>query len=423
MAQRKRKASGYQREKLAKAHHKNEFFRKIKHLLNSLCGEDVYSQIPPLVLGNLYNARTHSLKLVVPEGNNVPIKIVNDAKWLLSAFTKDKKIAITPNGLEITLDEFYTIALTIRYLYDKILSVDLPYADSLRTGLQDFATNLESTYIQANTRLYEILGAFSLNFCDVGKSLYWYEYEIECTPDFVGLQNILHMFSHETATTRVEINAHPRPVKRVGWAFAFTGLVWISLKPSVFKLKSPVSDIPLDVYIQSHALQRLSERIDCFQTGVVQFNMFLSLRDPKVFYDHHHNLLLEFRIYNTKAGYFRVDMVEGMIVIRTFLFVTNSGTPEGQKLEQNTGLQKLDKKYLAIDKLSTFMTSDIGNNQEVRNIFVAAGCQCLIDLYEEMNPLVTKRSKQFDVNLMLKYLTYHMPLFPENLPGLTGADL
>ena len=423
MAQHKKKASGYQREKLAKAHHKNEFFRKFKHILNSLCGEEVYSQIPPLVLGNLYNARTHSLKLVVADGNNVPYKTVNEAKWLLSAFTKEKKIAITPNGLEITLDEFYTIGLTIRYLYDKVLSVDLPYAVSLRTGLQDYVTNLENTYAQANKKLYEILCAFGLGFCDIGKSLYWFEYEIECTPDFVGLQNIINMFSHDAASTQVEINAHPRPIKRVGWASAFTGLDWITLKPSVFKIKSPFADVPLNVYIQSHALQRLSERIDCFQTGVVQFNMYLSLRDPKVFYDHHHNILVEFRISNTKAGYFRVDMVEGMIVIRTFLFVTNSGTPEGQKLEQNTGLQKLDKKYLAIDKLSTFMTSDIGNNQEVRNIFVAAGCKCLIDLYEGMNPLVTKHSKQFDANLMLKYLAYHQPSFPETIPRHDSAEM
>ena len=52
-----------------------------------------------------------------------------------------------------------------------------------------------------------------------------------------------------------------------------------------------------------------------------------------------------------------MDIIEGKIVIRTFLFVTNNGTPEGKKLAQITGLQKLDKKYLALDKLSTFMTS------------------------------------------------------------------
>jgi hypothetical protein len=409
MAQHKKKANAYQRQKLAKAQHKNEFFRKLKHIINSICGEDIYSQIPQFVLENLYNARTHSLKVVVPDGNNIPYEIVNDAKFVLSAWSKKIKIAITSNGFEITLDEFYTIALTIVYLNKIVVSVNLPYAARLKTGLQDYIKNLENLYILADTRLFEILCAFGLGVCDIGKRLYWLEHEIICTPDLTGVQNILNIFSHDTESTRVEINGHPRPVKRVGWAFASVGLNWITLKPSVFNIKSPSADIPLNVYIQSHALQRLSERIDCFQTGVIHFNMFSSLRDTRVFYDNHHNILIEFRIYNTKAGYFRVDMVEGMIVIRTFLFITNSGTPEGQKLEHNTGLQKLDKKYLAIDKLSTFMTSDIGNNQEVRNIFVASGCKCLIDLYEKMNPLGTKHSNQFNMNLMLKYLEYNKP--------------
>ena len=101
------------------------------------------------------------------------------------------------------------------------------------------------------------------------------------------------------------------------------------------------------------------------------------------------------------------NFIEGVIVVRTFLFVTNNGTPEGQLLEKNTGLQKLDKKYLAIDKLSTFMTSDLDKNEEVLRIFKASGCQCLLDLYEKMKPLISKHANQFDSNLMLNYLHNH----------------
>jgi uncharacterized protein (UPF0276 family) len=95
--------------------------------------------------------------------------------------------------------------------------------------------------------------------------------------------------------------------------------------------------------------------------------------------------------------------------------IKHNGTPEGQKLENITELKKLDKKYLAIDKLSTFMTSDIGDNEEVRKIFTTAGCQCLLDLYEKMNPIVTKSSKKFDSNSMLKYLGFSKEQFPESL--------
>jgi len=128
------------------------------------------------------------------------------------------------------------------------------------------------------------------------------------------------------------------------------------------------------------------------------------LLQPVLGRDNNNNLLIEFRFFDTKAGYFRADIVDGIVLIRTFLFITNNGTPEGQLLEKNTGLQKLDKKYLAIDKLSTFMTSDLDKNDEVRHIFKTSGCQCLLDLYEKMKPLVTKHASGFDSDLMLKYM-------------------
>ncbi|MDZ7608589.1 MAG: hypothetical protein U5K79_24065 [Cyclobacteriaceae bacterium] len=106
-----------------------------------------------------------------------------------------------------------------------------------------------------------------------------------------------------------------------------------------------------------------------------------------------------------------------IILIRTFLFITNASTPEGQLLEKNTGLQKLDKKYLALDKCSTYVNSDIGKSEKVREIFISAGCQCLLDLYEKMNPLLTNKHEKFVADQLLKYLSvkeYSAPAFPQN---------
>ena len=79
-------------------------------------------------------------------------------------------------------------------------------------------------------------------------------------------------------------------------------------------------------------------------------------------------------------GYFRGDIIEGRIILRTFLFITNNGTPEGDRLLANTGLKKEDKNYLAIDKISTFIKSDIDTNQRVKEIFVNAGCGSIFEI-------------------------------------------
>jgi hypothetical protein len=190
----------------------------------------------------------------------------------------------------------------------------------------------------------------------------------------------------------------------LSWAYASTGIEYTTIRPSVLKLKSPIANHPMKVYVQSHALIRLRERIDCVTTSILHLNMYESFKNPKVSYDNNKNLLIEYRIFGTKAGYFRIDVVKGIVAVRTFLFLTNNGTHESHLLWRNTGLQKLDKKYLALDRLSNFMSSDIGNNDQIRKIFKDADCQSLLELYEKINKVCTKRPSQSTSNLMLEYL-------------------
>ena len=49
MAQHKKKPTGYQIEAVAKAHHKNEFLRKLKIFVNNCCNEDIFTLIPPKI--------------------------------------------------------------------------------------------------------------------------------------------------------------------------------------------------------------------------------------------------------------------------------------------------------------------------------------------------------------------------------------
>ena len=53
------------------------------------------------------------------------------------------------------------------------------------------------------------------------------------------------------------------------------------------------------------------------------------------------------------------------------------------------------------------MDSDIKENEEIQRIFENAGCKCLIDLYEKMQPIVSKHGNPLDTNLMLNYLESH----------------
>lgn len=58
-----------------------------------------------------------------------------------------------------------------------------------------------------------------------------------------------------------------------------------------------------------------------------------------------------------------------MSVIRTFPFITNGGTPEGQRLQELSGIKRMDREFPAIDKLSTFVSADIRANRELESLF------------------------------------------------------
>jgi hypothetical protein len=141
----------------------------------------------------------------------------------------------------------------------------------------------------------------------------------------------------------------------------------------------------IGVYLQSHAIKRLAERIDILPVGITLGMCFEGLREnPTIHAVNAHKYLIEVVVSDIKLGYFVAKPVENIIMIKTFLFVTNSTTPEGDMLDQLTGLQKLDKQYLGIDKLSTFMALETNNTKELAASFESANLGHLLTMQKEV---------------------------------------
>ena len=172
------------------------------------------------------------------------------------------------------------------------------------------------------------------------------------------------------------VNKFPRPAFRVGSLLSFS-VNWCSVNRSLFEKSSNLSsEIP--VFIQSHALKRMEERLDsiapCHSYGYV----FISLEKPKVTW-FRGSLLMDFIFANKKLGYLVVEIIENALLIKTFLLLTHDNTPEGEKHKELTGLSKFDIQYWAIDRISTFANSDLGDNEELKSLFEQAGCGNLLN--------------------------------------------
>ncbi len=134
-----------------------------------------------------------------------------------------------------------------------------------------------------------------------------------------------------------------------------------------------------EIYMQEHAVVRMFERLDGVAPQVINTYMNLSFIEWDVDW-YKGSLLIAFKLFNQKVGYFFADFTkERRIVIRTFYFITYDHTPEGEMLSSYAGLKALDKKYLCIDRLSTFLASDFDRGSKLATLFREAGCAHLLN--------------------------------------------
>jgi|SRR5665647_347158 len=404
MAQRKKKPSGHQLEAIAHAQFKNEFMRKLKLIVNICCGEDIYSLIPHRILEKVYFARYHAVQITVAEGHIIPVKFMNELKVVFAELMKKHTVGFSPMGHEISLHDLVTVGFSIYSIVPILEAEDIPNTNKITSALNKYCLDRE-TQKNATMQFLKILLTIGFDMSNIENRFYWFDYTLTDHDESKHrIDNHVRIYTDVPKTICVKIDGVSRPALRLGWANFLQGMTWFTLRPSLLNISGVPDDQPMEVYIQSHALNRFRERTDGIYDFVAQEYIYHSFINPKVCFDRNHNLLIEYRILDSKAGYFRFDIVGNIIVVKTFLFLTNSGTPEGDLLSKNTGLKILDMKYLTIDKLSAFMSSDIGNNAQINKIFTDAGCQSLFELYAKLAVICTKHSNQTPFAHMLDYI-------------------
>jgi hypothetical protein len=124
----------------------------------------------------------------------------------------------------------------------------------------------------------------------------------------------------------------------------------------------------LEIFIQSHALQRIKERMDVFDARYRNYYSMLSLL---YFQKVEHSpsgapLLLCFsNLLGMPVegdplvfGYFPFVVIGDRLIVLTYLTPTLFDTPEGDLISKRLQLQKEDMLYLGMDKLSFFAAID-----------------------------------------------------------------
>lgn len=406
MPKTKKKHNRSDLQKQLNAQQNNEFLNKLRNSFKAIVGEDVFGLIPPKDYKLLVFGRARPIIAVSEEGQSIPPKIIEAIQKLINYYIKKVTMPAEVSLKPVSIIDFYTTGLTLSAYCTYLENNDVKYknVDQVKALISNSNLKLEKQFDILYDKLVDQLFPFLIQITNsFWEGYYSYRFNVSNSNDNVGFQYQVVVKQHELEKRKFMLSDNVRPAFRIGWTFKDNTFEWIYFLSSDLGIKSLPEDQQIPVYIQSHAIQRIFERLDCIHPYVLISSIYLSLRKG-VYIKERGKFIIEFVILNVKVGYLSAVMKEGKLVIRTFLFLTFNGTPEGKRLENFIGLKALDTKYLKMDKLSSFMTGKLKENDELRSIFERADCLHLVELYDKLDQFSAIHPDHSPVEILARYL-------------------
>lgn len=407
MAKKRKKKQNKQEFKTRNNKHKAEFVARLKRVFKAVYTEQAFAEFSDADYYRFIDIRYPAVQVKLASNT----KFNDFDKRSIPYFKEqmDDVFVTLSNGNEISVKDFADIAMYINP-YAEYLVKDHKFPDIVKDETIDMFS------LKELNRLYftlQMLCDYTSGYLNVlGEDLYWFEAKIgeESSAPNKRLSSYIIITLHRQSLPKsnVIIDGTSRPLIQMGFANTFKGFRMFTINAGLLNDKSAFADIPLEVYAQSHALRRYHERLDVWNEGSLWMGIMESFENPTIITDDYGNKYLEYTVIDNKIGYFLLETIDGKIILKTFLFITNSGTPEGKKLKELVGLEKLDKEFLNIDKLSIFVETDFSQNKKIKDILIKAGCQSLLNVYGMYDTPNTSENKVVDTAKVLarmqKYL-------------------
>jgi hypothetical protein len=138
---------------------------------------------------------------------------------------------------------------------------------------------------------------------------------------------------------------------------------------------------PLKIYIQSHALKRLQERLDTQSSYYRYTALIQSITGCEMVTNQNGQILFACRdVYENLVGYFPFTIDGDNLYILSFLPLVSSRVPEGKLLCETLNTTKDDLIFLGMDKLSFYSTTDFESIPTLKIALIEAGIWHLTEI-------------------------------------------
>jgi hypothetical protein len=364
-------------------HSKNQNWKEFLSVLKKLGLYEIYLKLPKEAQGFIRKARFTSVRIEASPGSRLG-QIIEAARSDFRHMLQTETMEIPGTGQKFTfhelLVEVYSCVLATVQFYDEF--THKPIGGQYTTALQEWADKVHSFYewiysfnSGIDSPFNMILNELSNAVCMCDRGYYWFARR-RIPPTGVSLVKIFYLHYHEPQTEKVILDGKIRTVYRLAIAKTCENLKWISISAKTMGLESS-NEFP--VYLQMHALNRARERLAPLRNSTVEQLFVNACLKPEIeVRNGYYNMVV--RLDGCKIGYILFTLCESALVGRTFLFVTQSGTPEGQLINDRFEIGAYEKEYLKIDRLSTFLQSDILYDKYIASMLKVCGCEELVAL-------------------------------------------
>ncbi len=357
----------------------------------------------------LFQIRFRPIKVIGMEEINFPRGTVG----MLRKHLKEKFLEINTFSFpgyegEVCYSDYFTYILTLRHWYrtlDKDTKLNKErLAQELHPllALGDLPDNPEQMLVFYLRLLGSSISETPEKFC------YYFEKDDEIIGEYPQLMVRVRLTLKVAATDKKHVKFSGGENREVFSVFGWDrkGLFLASLKSEDLDSKTVIKGLTFPVYMQNHATERLKERLDVFTVPELILHIGESVLKKQVVPDGPNRGLLGYYFYGYLLGYLVLEIIDGIIVIRTFLFLTNDSTPEGKKLNKILGVAKLDKKYTGLDQLSTFIHGDLKEDEQLYKALKDAGCSILLN----MNSIILDHTQKKETMLSSEEIKNYLEL-------------
>ncbi|CAM4057385.1 hypothetical protein SAMN06265348_10275 [Pedobacter westerhofensis] len=380
---------------------RSRFFERIEYLCDTFAGPGYYKKLPAMIVEHMFMNRYPTLKAKADPSSGIEKSRVVQFNKLMNKFISDRYIVLD-NGGKIYLSWYLSEGLLLINYIAEMADVQFPHAAQLVEAFKPYFPGSE-VHQMIEEMLIELVHDTTVFLSDYNKTIMNADISATAFFDREAMSNDVMIHELRPNRSSVIIDGEPRTITSLSWLDEDMNWMSTKVRPSLLGFKTGSLDIPLEVYIQKHALDKMQSRIN-ITPGIMHYMTFILMNQEVI--RHHkndNNSLVEYYLSDQKAGYLLVSLVDAKLIIRTFLFLTNDGTPEGKKLNQLLSLDKQDKKYLMIDTLPAFSSYHIDQNEHLSKIFREAGCGPLLKL-GHLREYTSIEVKDKDPESIMKYL-------------------